>query len=322
MSHEGWKDYRDTADLPAGFMFDQAGIKPVDETVLADELFANVPMRVMGGEVVGTLTVANDPQHPTSPEDYTFLQQVSDQIALALESARLFDQTQTALAQTEKLSDASLRLTRATDLQELAQVVVETLGIPRINRALIGTFEHTSAGELNSMTVVANWWNGDGHKPTEIGMRYTVEMLHILPLFVSPVPVFSSDTFSDDRVDDGGMSIAKQHNIRAMAVLPLYAGTRQIGSLFLESEEVHNFTQNETRLLSGMGPQIATVLENRRQFERAQQQAERESTLNIISQKIQSATTVEAVLQIAARELGHALGAPMTIAQLGMKDKK
>ena len=25
MSHEGWKTYRETADLPAGFMFDQAG---------------------------------------------------------------------------------------------------------------------------------------------------------------------------------------------------------------------------------------------------------------------------------------------------------
>ena len=62
------------------------------------------------------------------------------------------------------------------------------------------------------------------------------------------------------------------------------------------------------------------MLENRRQFERAQKQADRESTLNIISQKIQGATTVEAVLQIAARELGHALGAPMTIAQLGMKE--
>jgi K+-sensing histidine kinase KdpD len=64
------------------------------------------------------------------------------------------------------------------------------------------------------------------------------------------------------------------------------------------------------------------VLENRRQFERAQKQAERETTLNIISQKIQGATTVEAVLQIAARELGHALGAPRTIAQLSIKDKK
>ena len=90
----------------------------------------------------------------------------------------------------------------------------------------------------------------------------------------------------------------------------------------MESEEPHNFTQDETRLYIALAPQIATVLENRRQFEKAQKQAERESTLNVISQKIQSATTVEAVLQIAARELGHALGAPMTIAQLSMKDKK
>jgi GAF domain-containing protein len=90
----------------------------------------------------------------------------------------------------------------------------------------------------------------------------------------------------------------------------------------LEAEDPHNFTQDEIRLFTALAPQISTVLENRRQFERAQQQADRESTLNLISQKIQSATTVEAVLQIAARELGHALGAPMTIAQLSMKDKK
>jgi K+-sensing histidine kinase KdpD len=71
-----------------------------------------------------------------------------------------------------------------------------------------------------------------------------------------------------------------------------------------------------------LAPQIATVMENRRQYQEAQNKAERETTLNVISQKIQSATTVEAVLQIAARELGHALGAPMTVAQLSMKDKE
>ena len=54
---------------------------------------------------------------------------------------------------------------------------------------------------------------------------------------------------------------------------------------------------------------------------KAQYQAKREATLNIINQKIQSATTVDAVLQIAARELGSALGAPLTIAQLGLKNR-
>jgi GAF domain-containing protein len=322
MSHEGWKTYKETTDLPTGFVFDQAGARPVGNEVLADELFSNIPMKVLGGEVVGTLTIANDPNHPTSAEDRAFFQQVSDQIALALESARLSAQTQSALAQTEKLSDASLRFARATDLQELLAVVNETLGIKGINRILLGIFNYNLANEMESMDIVANWWNSIGHEPSEVGRHYTIQTLNILPIFISATPVFFNDTTVDERISSSTLETFARQNIHSMAVLPLYLGSQQIGVLFLESEAAHNFTQDEIRLFSAMAPQIATVLENRRQFERAQQQANRESTLNVISQKIQNATTVEAVLQIAARELGHALGAPMTIAQLSMKDKK
>jgi PAS domain S-box-containing protein len=322
MSREGWKTYRDTADLPAGFMFDQAGLKPVDETVLADELFTNVSMRVLGGEVVGTLTVANDPQHPTSPEDYAFLQQVSEQVALALEGARLSAQTQSALAQSENLFESSRRLSQAADLQELVKATIETLNIPVINRAILGTFNYNTAGELEGMTIAANWWNGIGTEVDAIGKHYSAAELQVLSLFLSATPLFFNDVFHDERVDPATLQVAKAQNICGAAVLPLLLGAHQLGIVLMESEEPHNFTQDEIRMFSALAPQIATVLENRRQYERAQQQADRESTLNIISQKIQSATTVEAVLQIAARELGHALGAPMTIAQLSMKDKK
>jgi PAS domain S-box-containing protein len=322
MSREGWKTYRETGALPDGFMFDQSGLKPLEGIALASERFVQVPMKVLGGEVVGDLAVAEDPQRPLSPEDLNFLEQISEQVALALESARLSAQTQLALAQTEKLSEASLNLTRANDLQQLLQVVVDTLDISRINRALIGMFQYDSANELTGLTIVANWWNGTGNKATEIGTRYSAEVVRVINLFQTSEPLFFNDTLAQEDVDEGTLRLVRSQNIRAVAVLPLFTGERQIGVLILESEEPHNFTQSEIRLFSAMGPQVATVLENRRQFERARQQAEREGLLNVISQKIQSATSVEAVLQIAARELGHALGAPLTIAQLSMKDKK
>ena len=321
MSQEGWKTYRETADLPAGFIYDQAGLRASDEEVLADELFANIPMRVPGGEVVGTLTVANDPSNPTSDEDRIFLQQVSDQIALAMESARLAAQTHTALAQSENLFESSRRLSQAADLQELVKATIETLNIPVINRAVLGTFSYNTAGELEGMTVAANWWNGIGAEVDAIGKYYSAADLQVLSMFLSPTPLFFNDMFHDERIDLATLQVAKSMNICGAAVLPLLLGTHQLGIVLVESEEPHDFTQDEIRLYSALAPQIATMLENRRQFERAQKQAERESTLNVISQKIQSATTVEAVLQIAARELGHALGAPMTIAQLSMKDK-
>jgi GAF domain-containing protein len=322
MSREGWKTYRENAELPEGFVFDQTGVRPVSADVLAEGRFANIPMKVLGGEVVGSLVVADDPHHPTSPEDYDFLRQVSDQIALALEGARLSTQTQSALAQSEKLFEASRILTQSTDLQELVKSSVEILNIPEVNRASLGIFSYNADGELESMTDIANWWNGTGHEVAAIGTSYSAKTLKLLSAFLSATPVFFNDTFNDERIGEGELQIIKRLNIRAIAVLPLYLGARQIGVLRLQAEEPHNFTQEETRLYAALAPQIATVVENRRQYQEAQSKAERESMLNVISQKIQSATTVEAVLQIAARELGHALGAPMTVAQLSMKDKQ
>ena len=230
-------------------------------------------------------------------------------------------QLSAALAQTEKLSNASLRFTQTSGLQELVAVVVEMLGVQKINRAILGLFNYSSTNELEGMDVIANWWSGYGHESTQVGTHYSLEVLKILPLFLNTTAIFLSDTFEDPRIDSSTLVILKQRNIRSVAALPLYLGSRQIGTLLLESEEIHEFTQDETLLFTAMAPQIATVVENRRQYQEAQNKAERESKLNIISQKIQNATTVEAVLQIAARELGHALGAPMTVAQLSMKDK-
>jgi PAS domain S-box-containing protein len=276
---------------------------------------------IAGDKVLGVFDVQSDQPGSFSQEDVNIYSTLAAQVGIALQNARQFEQTQAALAQSDKLFAASRSLTQAADLQELVKAVVSTLNIPRINRALLSTFNYDSTGSLESLDIIANWWNGAGHEVTVIGTHYPLEVIRAMPMFVSPTPVFFNDTLNDERVDNVTLELVKQLNLRTVAILPLHLGSHQIGALVLEGEEVHNFTQDETRLFSALAPQIATMLENRRQFERAQKQAERESTLNVISQKIQGATTVEAALQIAARELGRALGAPLTIAQIGLKER-
>jgi sigma-B regulation protein RsbU (phosphoserine phosphatase) len=99
-------------------------------------------------------------------------------------------------------------------------------------------------------------------------------------------------------------------------------GERVLGVLDVQSDHLDAFTEEDANIQTTLASQVAIALQNARSFTQAQRQAERETLLNVIGQKIRSATTVDAVLQIAARELGHALGAPLTIAQLGLKDKK
>ena len=108
---------------------------------------------------------------------------------------------------------------------------------------------------------------------------------------------------------------------RAEMAVPMIVGDKVLGVMDVQADAVDHFTQEDISIQSTLASQIAIALQNARTFAQAQSQAERESMLNVIGQKIQSATTVEAVLQIAARELGRALSAPLTVAQLGVSSK-
>ncbi len=316
-TRENWQDYfQSEGDNKLSYLYDLNEVRPQDGGFEASEDAYVLPLKVRD-EAIGKLAIQG---LEADEEAASLVNTIAERLTAHIESLRQGDQTQSALAQSEKLFNVSRHLTQATDLQELVNTTVSTLNIPEINRAILVAFNYDKADSVESMDVIANWWNGTGQQITAIGTHYPLEVVRVLPMFVSPTPVFFNDAFNDSRVDGTTMQLVKRLNLRAVAVLPLHVGSGQIGALILEAEEPHNFTAEETRLFTAIAPQIATIMDNRRQFERAQRQAERESRLNVISQKIQSATTVEAVLQIAARELGHTLGAPLTIAQLGLKE--
>jgi GAF domain-containing protein len=316
---EGWQEYiksRTTSNL--GYLYDLNEVRPSHNGDETNDSAFTLPLKARD-ETIGKLSVNG--LNPDDKDSFELVNAVAERLGAHIDGLRQYEQAQSALAQSEKLFDASRRLTQSTDLQELVTSAVTALGISEVNRALLTSFDYNEAGEVNQLTVIANWWNGEGTVVTPIGTHYPLEVIRVMPMFVSPTPVFFNDTFSDERVDATTMGLVKKLNLRAVAVLPLHLGSRQIGALILEAEDPHNFTTDETRLFASLAPQIATILENRQQYEKAQYQAKREAMLNIINQKIQSATTVDAVLQIAARELGSALGAPLTIAQLGLKNR-
>ncbi len=104
---------------------------------------------------------------------------------------------------------------------------------------------------------------------------------------------------------------------RSEMALPVVAGDRILGVLDVQADEPDHFTEEDLRIQSILATQIAVALQNARQFTEARRLADRETMVNAISQQIQSAATVESALQIAARELGRALGAQRTVVQLG-----
>jgi GAF domain-containing protein len=198
----------------------------------------------------------------------------------------------------------------------LATVVHLTQRKFGLYHAHIFTYDETS----KMLQIIAcGWKEGDEHEGTHGTTTISIDQEQSLVARAARnrAPVVVNDVHNEP----GWLPNAMMPDTQSELAVPLTIGDEILGVLDVQSERLEAFSDEDISIQMTLAAQIATALQNARSFARAQRQAERESLLNAISQKIQSATSVEAVLQIAARELGHALGAPRTIAQLSIKDK-
>ncbi len=133
VSREGWASFQ-REERATGYLFDQRDVVRQDDPWVpgADlEEGASVSPRpestpvvvaplAVRGEVFGALGVQGDPEHPLSDEELDLLEAISEQVAQALESARLFDEEQRA----RQL--LGLRVNELDCLNDIGRVIDET----------------------------------------------------------------------------------------------------------------------------------------------------------------------------------------------------
>jgi GAF domain-containing protein len=83
-------------------------------------------------------------------------------------------------------------------------------------------------------------------------------------MMLSPEPLFFNDVLHDERMDAPIIAVAQEQNIRAMVVLPLQVGGRELGALCLQAEEVHEFSSRDIQFYLSLAPQIAVAIDNQR----------------------------------------------------------
>jgi GAF domain-containing protein len=104
---------------------------------------------------------------------------------------------------------------------------------------------------------------------------------------------------------------------RSELAVPMIVGGKVIGVFDIQSDVVGRFTESDVNIQTTLASQVAASIQNVRSFEQSKSQADLESLVNTIGQKIQRTTTVEDTLQTAIREIGLVLGASRVSANIG-----
>ncbi len=248
---------------------------------------------ILDGRVTGVLDVQQDKVAGLDEGDADLLRSLANHVAVSLTNAHLFEQTQVALAETEKLYSISQQMMSAKTLSDLVAAVAEGLAIPAISRAILLVCEYNAAGNVETLKLSASWYSGYGTPPRPLGTRYSWATPTVVNMALTSEPLFFDDVQEDERADPITIEGAEQRNVRAMIVLPLFSQGRQMGGLILLGEEKYHFTRQEVRPYFSLVGQLAVAVENQYLFEQTKQRAlELEEARNFLDSIVENIPSI------------------------------
>ncbi len=262
-----------------------------------------VPISI-GDKILGVLDVQHNIAGGLQNDDADLLQSIASQVAIALQNIQSEEIVTKRATELQTVAAISTAAATIGDVQKMLETVVH-LTQRRFGLYHAHVFTYDEATEVLHIQA-CGYKEGDEHEGTHgttaipIGQEQS--------LVARAARTRQAVIVNDVRSDPGWLPNPLLPDTASEMAVPMIVADHILGVLDVQSERLNAFTEEDAIIQATLAAQIATALQNARSFSQSQRQAKRETAVNLITQKIQSTTSVEAALQIAARELGHALG--------------
>lgn len=218
-------------------------------------------------------------------EDQAAIEGVVQQAALALQSARNFEQTQAALSRTEALFQVSQSAISFQQISEVLRSVVREVAenLPA-DRVTLLTFDERTREVTNYLG------GGPGVRNVEFSTPYD-EIRDGLSGWViqNRVPAISPNGLSDPREGPDSQKRRQETNSGSILVVPLLYQERVVGTMTaINTPSQRDFTTRDAELMSAMANQAAAALANSELFFQLQARATQLQTAAEVSQAASS----------------------------------
>ena len=244
--------------------------RPVFEAGTAEEQAAIAVPFVLRADQVGLLEILDDtPDRMWTEDERRLVEQVTDQLTLALENARLFTETRRRAQEMTNLYDVSQSLNSATlEPDEVARIVSQNFAeIMDVDEASVSLYD-PEEDVLRVITDVVRCEDGSGWRETDwVGKAF--------PLSDYPSTAKAIQTtqplvvhVNDPTADPSELAYMRQNQITTLVVLPLNVKSQSIGIVELEMKRgIREFDSSQMNLMVTVANAAAVALDNARLYQ-------------------------------------------------------
>ncbi len=271
-----------------------------------------VPMTV-GDQIVGSVSLQNvDKENAYSESDVSLLETLVNSMTVALENARLFNETTRLLAETEQrnaelavINSVQEGLVREMDMESIYSLVGKIIcDVLNTQTLIIRTFDHKKGNE--------NW-----EFAIENGERMYVEARPFIwankHLIKSKESLLINKNYIETAKEYGDTlgGVTKGLAPKSAIFVPMMLGGNVIGSVSLQNVlEEDAFTESDLRLLNTLTNSMSVALENARLFNETtrllaetEQRASEMQTVNNISRALVSQLEFDALINLVGEQM-------------------
>ncbi|MBZ0286380.1 MAG: GAF domain-containing protein, partial [Anaerolineae bacterium] len=243
---------------------------------------AVIPMRARD-VLLGWVSVVFEQPHEFTPEDERFLTTLSDSAAVAIDNRNLFQSTEIAYQEAATLYETSRVLANASTPEDIVSAVVNQMRQPHITQAFMAVPVVERDGQIEAMQVVANWQKDD-NSINLLGVTLTADQFPAWRQVASNTILTIDDIDEDTTLTDMERLGLMSTDTKALAVLPLRAGQRRIGVIWMGSPIAYEHSERDVRLYRSFIEQASLSLEATRLLKQTERRARQLATSAQVSQ--------------------------------------
>lgn len=272
------------------------GVKVIPGTAMPKSILM-VPL-IIGEKVTGYVSLQNiDRENAFSESDVRLLETIANTMAVALENARLFDETNRLLKETEQqkaelgvINSVQEGLAKELDMQAIYDLVGDRITkLFKAQAVIIATFDHETATEHFKYLME------DGQRFYLASRPYDKLRQHLI---LNRQKIVINTNYSDAYAKFGLRTLPGTNTTKSGVFVPLVIGDKVNSYISLQNNEIENaFSEGDVRLLETLANSMSVALENARLFD------ETTRLLKETEQRTAELAVINSVQEGLAREL-------------------